>query len=225
MKMPAVTMYAMWVWLLLGSARPVLADGYPFNTDTQEVFVDTIRIRLSEKQQMELAKSGAVTPEADQRAFLMAVYPNLPERLQVCAATFNDSVEDLDDAAVNCFWVAPAEIALTLPPKGDKKVWKFTMPPEGMSPPHLRLSASGILFEGGKELDLAAALKLIETAPTLDGDAGGDRLVRITLPPPYRLSPEDTEHEHARANRKVAEIFAKLQEHSRTHKVMLEQAW
>ncbi|WP_050028984.1 hypothetical protein [Verrucomicrobium sp. BvORR034] len=210
--------------LSLGTAE-VKADGYPYNSSTQEVFVGTVRIRLSAAQQLEIAKSGELKPDATQRTFLLTVYPNLPEQIQVLSATYNDSIEDMDDSFVNCFWVAPAEVALTLPPRAEKKVWKFAMPPEGMKPPHLRLGADGAIYESGKELDLAAALKLIETTPTLDGDAGGDRLVVITLPPPYRVSAEDAEHEYAAANRKVAEIFAKLVEHSQTHKVTLQQTW
>ncbi|WP_038167321.1 hypothetical protein [Verrucomicrobium sp. BvORR106] len=203
----------------------VQADGYPFNSSTQEVFVDTVRIRLSAAQQLELAKSGSLKPDEAQRTFLLTVYPNLPEQIQVLSATYNDSIEGMDDGVVNCFWVAPAEVALTLPPRGEKKVWKFATPPEGMKPPHLRLGADGVIYESGKELDLAAAMKLIETTPTLDGDAGGERLVEITLPPPYRVALEDSEHEYASANRKVAEIYAKLETHCQTHKVTLQQTW
>lgn len=222
--MKATTAYVILCALSLG-IRGVQADGYPYNSSTQEVFVDTVRIRLSAAQQLEVAKSGELKPDATQRTFLLTVYPNLPERVQVLSATYNDSIEDMDEGFVSCFWVAPAEVALTLPPRAEKKVWKFAMPPDGMKPPHLRLGADGVIYESGKELDLAAAFKLIETTPTLDGDAGGDRRVEITLPPPYRVGPEDSEHEHATANRKVAEIFAKLEAHSQMHKVTLDQTW
>lgn len=211
------------VWCL-GTAG-AQADGYPYNSSTQEVFVDTVRIRLSAAQQLELAKSGSLKPDEAQRTFLLTLYPNLPEQIHVLSATYNDSVEGMDEGLVNCFWVAPAEVALTLPPRAEKKVWKFAMPPEGMKPPHLRLGADGVIYESGKELSLAAAMKLIETTPTLDGDAGGERLVEITLPPHYRVDPEDSEHENALANRKVAEIFARLESHSRMHKVVLQQTW
>lgn len=222
--MKAITASVILFALSLGTVE-VKADGYPYNSSTQEVFVDTVRIRLSAAQQIEVAKSGELNPDAAQRAFLLTVYPNLPERIQVLSATYNDSIEDMDEGTVDCFWVAPAEVALTLPPRAEKRVWKFAMPPEGMKPPHLRLGADGVIYESGKEMDLAAAMKLIETTPTLDGDAGGDRLVEITLPPPYRLATEDLDHEYAAANRKVAEIFAKLEEHCRTHKVTLQQTW
>lgn len=222
--MKATTAYVILFAFSLGTAE-VKADGYPYNSSTQEVFVDTVRIRLSAAQQVELAKSGALKPDEAQRTFLLTVYPNLPEQIQVLSATYNDSIEGMDEGLVSCFWVAPAEVALTLPPRTEKKVWKFAMPPEGMKPPHLRLGPDGVIYESGKELDLASALKLIETAPTLDGDAGGDRLVEVTLPPPYRVGLEDSEHENASANRKVAEIFAKLETHSKMHKVTLQQTW
>lgn len=202
----------------------LLADGYPFDDYTQEVFVDTLRVRLSDQQQAEITKTGRVTFTAEQRAIVAATYPKVPENVRVIAATYNDNLED--DYVVNrvdFFWVAPAELAVTLGVRQVDGQWLFPTKAEVMAPPHLRISPAGKIYHEKAELTLKQALELIRTAPNLDGDAGGDRLVWVTLPPPYRVSVEESEQ--AADNQAVQKLMTTLQEHGQVHKVTVQKMW
>jgi hypothetical protein len=203
---------------------PLVADGYPFDDYTQEVFVDTLRVRLSDLQQAEISKTGRVTFTAEQRALVAATYPKVPESVRVVSATHNDNLED--DYVVNrvdFFWVAPAELAVTLGVRQVDGQWVFPAVAAVMAPPHLRISPAGKIYHDKAVLTLKQALELIRTAPNLDGDAGGERLVWVTLPPPYRVSVEESEQ--AAANQAVQKIMAALQEHGQVHKVTVQKMW
>ena len=204
---------------------PLMVDGFPFDSTTQEVHVDSLRLRLSDAQQDELVRTGVVTLVKPQVALLQKIYPNVPEKLVPLAATMNDGVDREEVDVVDVFWVAPSEIALTLRPKVGKASWIFADKAEVQPFPHLRLGPDGKIYFGGKLVDVEAATKVIESAPALDGDAGGDKIVRITLPPSYRIGEVDDEDRFLLANRRLSETWAKLQEFALTHKVDLQKCW
>jgi len=213
--------------LILGGAIcSARADGYPFDAETQEVKVDSMRFRLSAEQVEAISATGVVTFSPEQLTVIRRLYPAASAKQPVIAATFNDSVEGLDDDHIDCFWVRADEIAVTIDrtvmadPAKAKKALRQTpaIPPD---PNAVRLSPDGQIYHHGKRIDLREAFDLI-AAVRRSKREGEVFEFRVVVPPQY--SP-DRELDGGTANSKVRELFAALKSHGETLGVPVFKSW
>lgn len=205
----------------LFSAVAACADGYPFNPDTQEITCHHLRLKLTEDQQLEAASQGRVTLVKDQLALLRAHYPKVPPQLRALAATFNDGLDIRDPNPVDCIWIAPDEIAVTLREKQGDGNFTFDTGEHALREFDLRISPKGQLFHLGKEITREQALDLIANAKKPEGVQGNDRFFSITKAPPYRSDNED----RIALNKKVDELFNAFVQHGEQHGVQVQNAW
>jgi len=207
--------------LTFSGTAPLHADGYPFNSETQFVFGDYIRLGLTEEQVTHVSATGRIPLNEEQLGWLRKVYPKIPTKLRVIAATFNDSVEDRYVNAVECFWIMPDQVAITLPKKSLDADFSFDDGDKIAFPADLRISPEGVMFHKGMETTLAEALRVIEAAKPPAGGPDSVGLISVTLPPPY---PKDGGEWDA-FNKKVTGLFEELKKHGALQKVSVQNTW
>ena len=201
----------------LFSAVAVCADGYPFNPDTQEVTCNHLRLELTEEQQLEAAAHGRVTLTKRQLELLWPYYGEVPPLLRAIASTHNDGLDIRDPNSVDCIWIAPNEIAVTLREKQGDGNFSFDAGEHAQRESDLRISPKGQLFHQGKEITREQALGLI----TKTEKTGNDRFFSITKAPPCRSGNEEL----IALNKKVDELFSAFVRHGEKHGVQVNPAW
>lgn len=201
----------------LCSAVAASADGYPFHPDTQEVTCNHLRLKLTEDQQLEVAALGRVTLTKRQLELLWPYYGEVPPQFRAIAATFNDGLDIRDPNPVDCIWITPNEIAVTLREKQGDGNFTFDAGEHALREFDLRISPKGQLFHLGKEITREQALDLI----TKTTKTGNDRFFSITKAPPYRSGNEDL----IALNKKADELFNAFVQHGEKHGVQVNNAW
>jgi hypothetical protein len=134
-------------------------DGYPFDSGTQEVFEDSLRIQLTPDQVASISATGVVTLSSEQLGVIRLLYPAATPKQAVIAATFNDNNEGLEADDVYCFWVRADELAITINHAVLADPFKVKNAPyqaadASLDTVDLRLSPEGQLYHYGKEITL-----------------------------------------------------------------------
>ena len=165
-----------------------MADGYPFDSTSQQLLIDSLRVRLSGEQVESLSSTGTVTFTEAQLSLIRSFYPKAHAKQSVIATTFNDNHEGLSDEDVDVFWTAAEEVAITLNPKvlSDTKLKGSALAETGdPAPSDIRIAPDGRIFIEGRQSSLKDALALIDRRskePGID-----HRQVNVCVAPPYRL--------------------------------------
>lgn len=214
-------------------AASAIADGYPFDPVTQQVNRDTLRIRLSKEQVESLSASGTLNLTDAQVALVRLFYPKALKARAVIAATFNDNNEGLSDEDVDVFWVAAEEIAVTLNPRvlanarlRDSALASAPVP----HPSNIRIAPNGQIYIGGKRSSLRDAFELIAHRSS---ESGRDQpQANVCVAPPFRSvvsswrdDPDGQSQEASTLDQSVADIFTKLVQYGKAHKVNVGKCW
>lgn len=190
----------MTILLTLLFAQMALADGYSFNENTQEMTCDSIQLVLSDTQVDEVSATGTLTFTEEQRALLKRFYANIPPKIGVISSRRNDGAGERDPNIVDCIWLSPAHVGITLIKKyGDTD---YAYETESLYSPDLRFSPEGDIYSRGAKISKEGALEMIRAAKRVNG--GGEPFVNVTLPPPYR------EKELAKKNVIVMNLYKEL---------------
>ena len=177
--------------LLCASLLESFADGYSFDPGTQQVTVDTLRVRLSKEQLEAVASTGIVPLTESQLVLIRRFYPNAVARQSVISATFNDNNEGLSPDDVDIFWVAAEEVAITLNPKviNDNHLRESALIQLGQaSSADVRVGPDGTPYLKGKRVsrkDLLESLATLASSPA----TGGSNNLSLCVSPPFHLSP------------------------------------
>jgi hypothetical protein len=201
-------------------------DGYPFDPETQQVFQDSLRFRLTPDQIESISATGVVTLSAEQLTVVRRFYPAATPKQAVVAATFNDNNEGLDSDDVYFLWVRADELSITInhtvladPSKAAKALSEPGEPPVNTT--DLRLSPEGQLYHHGKPVSLAEAFRLIDAVERpKSSDTYFD--FRIVFPPPYM---PDKVLDEGTANPKVCDIFTALERYGEAQGVPVFRTW
>ena len=216
---------------LLAIANQVAyADGYPFDPSTQQVTCDTLRVRLSEPQIESLSATGLVTLNDSQLSLVRRFYPNAIHVQSVISATFNDNHEGLTTEEVPLFWVAAAEIAITLNPTviASEELRRSALTEEAAPPSSdIRIAPNGQVYLAGKRASMKDAIELI----TARGKHPNDRHVTICVAPPFHSplsthqDPDGHFQDTKTLERSVAEIFQTLAMHGESQDITVHKGW
>ena len=211
---------------------PALADGYPFDSETQVVRENTIRLRLSEAQIVGVSATGAVTLDEAQLALIHRFYPNAAKQQAVVTATFNDNNEELSIEDVHVFWVAAEEIAVTLNPivLSDRVLRKAAL--AGRPLPErsdIRIAPNGQIYIDGKPATLEEGFGVIDKRGKEPGLS--HRQVDVCVAPPFRSfpdwrqSPEGIWEPSADLERSVKALFLALVLYGESRQVIVAKTW
>lgn len=213
------------------SLTELRADGYPFNPLTQEIVGANIRLPLTDPQQIEVASLGHITFTDEQLGWLRPIYLKIPQKLRVIAATYNDNVEEgRGPNSIDCIWITPTEIAITLRKKWSTEEFDFDVGFEDISKAvdmdvdfaDIRIAPSGALYHRGIEITCQKAFELIKAAKPPEGISGDEvASILVTLPPPFRSQDEVK----LANNKKVIDTFAELVKYGGTMMVDVKSIW
>ncbi|MES2474313.1 MAG: hypothetical protein V4640_00940 [Verrucomicrobiota bacterium] len=219
------------VYLGLVLVGELKADGYPFDVETHEIIGANLRLPLTETQELEVAALGQITFTDEQLGWLRAIYAKIPSKLRVIAATYNDNLgEGRGPNSIDCIWITPTEVGITLRKKWGTEEYDFDL---GFEDPakavemnvdfaDIRIAPSGALYHRGREITLEMALELIKAAKRSEGSAENEAVsFLVTLPPPFRSQDEDD----LAKNKKVADVFTALVNYGETIKVGVQRIW
>lgn len=207
----------------------ILADGYPFDPSTQQVTVDTVRVRLTETQVDTLSATGLVTLSDTQLSLIHPFYPNANNVQGVISATFNDNNEGLSDEDVHIFWVAAKEIAVTLNPKviASKTLRESALTePAVPQPGDIRIAPNGQIYMAGKRVSVKEAFALITSR-----SHGLERYVAVCLGPPFHASfseykdPAGQFQDASMLDQSVADMFKALASYGESLNVAVNKCW
>ena len=207
--------------LYLFSAVASFADGFPFHPSTQQVTCNHLLLNLTAEQELEASTWGRVTLDKRQLDLLRVHYPKVPPQLRAIAATFNDGLDIRDPNPVDCIWITPNEIAVTLREKQGDQDFSFDNGEHALRESNLRISPKGQLFHLGKEITREQALDLIANARKPEGVPDAERTFTITKAPAYRTEDEEL----LVRNKKVDELFNSFVRHGEQHGVQVNGAW
>jgi hypothetical protein len=209
------------------------ADGYPFDSTTQEVFRDTLRIRLNEKQAESVAVHGKLTFTDAQLKLVRHFYPRAAKSQSVIAATFNDNNEGLTDDDVDIFWVAAEEIAITLNPKvlASKRLRSMALTQKPwVNQSDMRITPYGEIYIAGKKASLEDALDVIAKESKKPDREHGQ--VDVCVAPPFRSdyrgalkAPDGEWRRNRELDEAVAALFKNLVEAGENHNVVVAKSW
>jgi hypothetical protein len=206
--------------LITFTGSRAFADGYPFDPTSQQLLIDSLRVRLSGEQLESLSSTGTVTFTEAQLSLIRPFYPRANAKQAVIAATFNDNQEGLSDEDVDVFWTAAEEVAITLNPKvlSDPKLKGSALAKAGQpAPSDIRIAPDGRIFIEGRQSTMKDALALIERRSK---ELGIDhRQVNICVAPPYRVL-DASEKDAA-----VETAFKALVNHGENLSVVVAKAW
>ena len=194
--------------LTLGSSVCSFADGLPYNAETQEIYLDTVRIRLSPEQTKQIATTGKVTLQKSQHELVRKFYPNALAEHRPIWPTYNDNVEGLDGTEVYVIWSAPGELAVTISawaPQTHKHVLRALSEKEvyrKSDDTTLLIGPEGEMALAGKAIKMEAVKQVV----------GTDKLIYFKVAPGY-----DRE--------KVNPIIEALYAHAKARKAYVEWAW
>lgn len=210
-----------WMLCLLPCAG-LQADGYPFDERTQEVIGANLRLPLTVDQQTEVASTGLLTFTKEQIGWLRLIYPKIPAKLRVIAATSNDGLDVRPPNPVDCLWTAPAEVAITLRDRDDKEDYTFDAEEPSTDISCIRISPDGAIYHQGQEIGLEKAFEIVRTAKKQDGAPADDSpTIAVTRSPPYRTKDDES----AAFNRKAADVFSALALYGESLKVNVAPSW
>jgi len=207
------------------------ADGYPFDPTTQEIVGANLRLPLTDPQQIEVASLGHITFTDEQLGWLRSIYVKIPPRLRVIAATYNDNLEEgRGPNSVDCIWINPTEVAITLRKKWGNKEFNFDVGFEDISKAvdmnvdfaDIRIAPSGSFYHRGIEITSEKAFELIKAAKPLEGTSATEvASILVTLPPPFRSQDED----ELAKNKKVTDTFTDLVKYGEIRKIGVHSIW
>lgn len=219
--------------LAIAAAPASTADGLPFDPATQKVDADHLRIHLERDQVESLSATGLVDFTAPQLATIRRFYPNAAKRQDAYAATFNDSVEGLDETHVAVIWVAADEVAVTLNPvvlASEPLRAKALATPAEPNQTNLRIGPGGKIFLNGKPSSIAAVhdlmAKLADTSP--------DQPLTFCVSPPHHLNPAAPAPQATATNdgktaaqldAQLTETIQKIQSAAATLEITLSPTW
>lgn len=220
--------------LLCVSLSESFADGYSFDPETQQVTVDTLRVRLSEEQVEAVASTGIVPFTEPQLLLIRRFYPNATARQSVVSATFNDNHEGLSPDDVHVFWVAAEEIAITLNPKvlnNNHLRDKALVPPGQTSRADVRIGPDGTPYLKGKRVSRKELLEFLATLASSPA-TGGRSFLSLCVSPPFHLSPwvsRQTHHESYRAikdhEKSLSEIVIFIESEAKKLNLSVSRSW
>jgi len=141
------------------------ADGPPWDSKTQEVLCDTLRVRISEEQRTQLERTGEVELSDRQLALIREFYPKAVKTQFAHIATASDNMGGEEEPYL--VWTSPDELSVTLLDeflKNEEKR-KTALTHEGpiYTPAHpvARITVSGRIYLDGKRIELPELLKLL----------------------------------------------------------------
>ncbi|QIF05259.1 hypothetical protein [Roseimicrobium sp. ORNL1] len=224
-----------WSVLLQVLAR---ADGYSFDSETQRLSVPSLRLKLDEAQVKEISAFGTLKFSEEQMRLLRLFYPSATEHANVVVATHNDNREDVAPDEVNCFWVAPDEVAVELNEKLPKDKSPFPAPVNAVFPSeanlksdperHIRLSPTGNIYFRGELIALERAFGLIDELARFPKTSLGiafpepGACLYVTMPPP--LSSHEASYLDE-TQRQPKQLLETLKAYGRSKVVGVEQRW
>lgn len=213
--------------LLLFSASPVpLKAGQPLDPRGQPFAEPTLRLKLSPRQTQEISATGTITFTYENLRLIRRHYPAATPRTDVIATTAEDAQDGISASDVQCLWVAPDEIAVTLNGEHPKDEPPFLPPINGTFPTdaelkqmparHLRLSPDGTIFFRGQPISMEKAHTVIDDLARL----GPDPLLTVTVAPIAGPSP-NTDAEQ----RTPDQIFSTLSAYAATKSIEVQRDW
>jgi len=174
---------------------------------------------LTDKQVQEVSATGAITFDEANLRLIRRHYPAAGNRAGVIAATFNDNTEDFEaELHADCFWVAPAEIAVTLKDTCPADKSPFVLPNDEVrhteeelrlqTARHIRISPHGIIYHEGRVITFDQASAMITEMSEIPATPQGIRSLTVVLPPP--LSERDLAGLAEKPDRTPRQIFDSL---------------
>ena len=207
----------------------ILADGFPFDPSTQQVTVDTVRIRLTETQVDILSATGLVTLSDTQLSLIHPFYPKASNVQAVISATYNDNHEGLTDEDVHIFWVAAKEIAVTLNQEviASKTLRESALTESAVpQPSDIRIAPNGRVYLDGKGASREEAFALISIR-----SKEPEGFVTVCVGPPFHASfsefkdPAGQFQDSSILEQSVADIYNALRTYGESQNVSVNKCW
>jgi hypothetical protein len=148
-------------------------------------------------------------------------------------------LEERTETTVDCFWVAPDEVAITLNEKHPKGEPPFPPPTNATFPSDadlkdsnhrfIRLGPDGKLYFRGEVVSLERVFRMVDELARLpktspDGaSSGGEGCLYVTMPPP--LSTQEADYLEADEQRTPKQILGALTAYAASKSVGVGRSW
>ena len=167
--------------------RFAFGDGLPYHHDG-ELIGEFVILHMNDEQFNEVDMKRTITLNIEQTAFLSRLFNEVPKKLAVVSAAFNDNREEATNDEVHCIWLRDHTIGITYDaswasrePEVYRKRAFFTFVAVAN---RLIITHDAKLYRGGKLLSFADIFRLIDVLAKTPPEKGN---AHVGAPPQSRL--------------------------------------